>query len=208
MFLAQETLTIKFIKSPYFFLAVLLLVLACYFFIDLRVAIIFYHIKNSWLVHVARIITRLGDWTYYIKAALLLYLIAKIFKKPQLARFALFIVLTITVSGLLCDGMKVLCGRARPTLWFNKEMYGFYFLHTPNALLSFPSGHATVITSAMVALSLAWRRYASIFVGLLLVVSFSRVVVGAHYMSDILMGIYIGTITSILLYQKVYKNSH
>lgn len=58
---------------------------------------------------------------------------------------------------------------------------------------SFPSGHATAIFSAMVFLSLRYRRYAPAFLAVAVAVAYSRVYVGVHYPLDAVGGALLGT---------------
>ncbi len=76
---------------------------------------------------------------------------------------------------------------------------------------SFPSSHAA--TSFAVATSLSYldpkRMY--IYYSIALIISFSRIYLGVHFLFDVLGGVFIGVIVSvlthkILLYNKTYKN--
>ena len=67
---------------------------------------------------------------------------------------------------------------------------------------SFPSGHATTICSLALALSLLYPRLRWIWIVIALLVSMSRVVIGAHYVSDVIMGAYVGIFTAFLLWKK------
>ena len=66
---------------------------------------------------------------------------------------------------------------------------------------SFPSGHMTAISSAMFALFLCANKKTS-WIGLpfILVMGFARVYLLAHYPSDVIAGIVVGLISSIIAY--------
>jgi membrane-associated phospholipid phosphatase len=104
---------------------------------------------------------------------------------------ATVIALALVGSALLNGALKLLFHRPRPEL-------AFVHLDT----YSFPSGHAAVSTATFSTIAfLLGRRYRSLRARLLiplgtlvaiLLVGFSRLYLGAHYLSDVLAGISVG----------------
>jgi membrane-associated phospholipid phosphatase len=104
---------------------------------------------------------------------------------------ATVIALALVGSALLNGALKLLFHRPRPEL-------AFVHLDT----YSFPSGHAAVSTATFSTIAfLLGRRYRSLRAWLLiplgtlvaiLLVGFSRLYLGAHYLSDVLAGISVG----------------
>jgi membrane-associated phospholipid phosphatase len=104
---------------------------------------------------------------------------------------AMVIALALVGSALLNGALKLLFHRPRPEL-------AFVHLDT----YSFPSGHAAVSTATFSTIAfLLGRRYRSLRARLLiplgtlvaiLLVGFSRLYLGAHYLSDVLAGISVG----------------
>ncbi len=97
-------------------------------------------------------------------------------------------------AGLLDQVVKNGVCRARPSA----PQAGMFFAHFPcfpaaYAYASFPSGHATTAFATAVILSLWYPRGAGLFVGLALVAGLSRVVLGAHFPSDVLGGAVLGS---------------
>ena len=122
-----------------------------------------------------------------------------------LAQRAVFFLLTIAISGIAVQVLKHVIGRARPKLI---EQWGTLSLHPftwPNNYASFPSGHTTSAFAAATALSLMvpplrWPMFlCAIAIGL------SRIVVGAHYPSDVLAGAALGTVVTLLLARNMVR---
>ena len=87
--------------------------------------------------------------------------------------------------------LKVILGRARPILWFNEHLYGFYGMKFHTAYWSCPSGHTTTAMSLAIALSMIWPRYIYGFLAVGLSVAVSRVMLAQHYFSDVVATSYL-----------------
>jgi lipid A 4'-phosphatase len=109
---------------------------------------------------------------------------------------ALYVFVVVAVSGLTTDLIKVICGRARPKLLFGNDVYGFTWGATQADYWSFPSGHATTIAGLATALFLLWPRGLPLYVVAALLVMASRVILDAHYVSDVIVGAAIGAATA------------
>jgi undecaprenyl-diphosphatase len=111
---------------------------------------------------------------------------------PALATATL---VSLLISGLAASVMKAVFDRPRPPIAFHA---------TATAAAAFPSGHATdaagffLAAALVLALTIAHRRIAqlaSIAIGLLLaaLVGLSRLVLGVHWLSDVIAGWALGT---------------
>lgn len=147
-----------------------------------------------------------ADWILWSTAAVILYLSA--FRKRYLSasqRWRLhefflkvyFIFTAVALSGIATVIFKIFIGRARPRatlpehdLW-NSLPYDLAFGTT-----SFPSGHATTIGALCLALALLFPRLKFFWLFLALWVAFSRVMVGAHFPSDVVAGLAVGGIVT------------
>jgi membrane-associated phospholipid phosphatase len=170
-----------------------------YFYVDLPLA------KASRTLHLEivgafQIITRLGEATWYLVVSALLSLLFHFaWKREQCARWSLFVFAAVAVSGLTADVFKWLAGRWRPKAYVQDQLYGFDFFGVGYNATSFPSGHATTIWALCVALAILFPRYQLVWYLLAILVSISRVIVDAHYLSDVFAGIYVAVITVLLL---------
>jgi len=135
-------------------------------------------------------LTTLGEAGWWLIPSLAIYLGARlVWRSPLLAGRALFVFAAVAGSGLLVDLIKPLLGRARPTLLFSKHVYGFSYLHLAASYESFPSGHTACAMGAGVALGLLAPRYRPFWIALGLLVGFTRVIVTAHYLSDVVASV-------------------
>jgi len=180
-----------------------------YFSFDEKLAFFFLPIQDPNLIQLAQVITKFGYAPYYLIGLTGLFLISYfVFKKTQHANRALFLLLAIAVSGLACDLLKIIFGRARPIQLLQNDLFGFHFLQMKANMWSFPSGHASTITALMLALCVLFPRlrYQLIFITYMLLVSFSRVTLSAHYLSDIVASMVLGAITVLFLWQHFQKH--
>jgi lipid A 4'-phosphatase len=125
---------------------------------------------------------------------------------PRLHRFALplramsgvpaFLFLSIAASGVIVDVMKVVFGRSRPKLLFQSDVYGFTWLSWQSDHWSFPSGHSATIFALVTALWFLWPQHLLFYILVAVIISMSRVVVGAHYLADIVAGASIAVLTT------------
>ena len=112
---------------------------------------------------------------------------------------AFFVLAVNAVAGILSQVLKHLFGRARPKLIDMVGPFHFDFMPWDATFASFPSGHS--ITAFCTAVALGYfmprLRWPLLFVALL--VAMSRVIIGAHYPSDVLAGAAIGVGTALLM---------
>lgn len=102
-----------------------------------------------------------------------------------------FLWLCVISSGALCVVIKILLGRARPIMWFQENFFGFYGLQKHSDFWSFPSGHTTCIMAVAFGFSIIFPRFFYSFIGVGLLVALSRVLLVQHYLSDVLVAIYL-----------------
>ncbi len=146
------------------------------------------------------LITRLGLSMPYLAAALAGFIYFRFVKKNAiLANAALFLLAAVALSGLANDLVKVLVGRSRPGLLISRGVFGFKPFTNQYYYASFPSGHANTIAALCYGLGVVTGRFKLILLSIALVVMASRVIVGAHFPSDVLFGAYLGVVVTELV---------
>jgi undecaprenyl-diphosphatase len=152
------------------------------------------------ITYISELITRLGLSTPYLAAALAGFIYLRFVKKNKiLATAAAFLFAAVALSGLANDLVKVLVGRSRPGLLFSHGVYGFKPFTNQYYYASFPSGHANTIAALCYGLGVVTGRFKYIRLSIALAVMASRVIVGAHFPSDVLFGAYLGVVVTELI---------
>ena len=124
------------------------------------------------------------------------------------SRVALWLLMAMLGSGFLVAVLKLLLGRARPHLLFEQGLYGFHlFSGLDWAQQSFPSGHSQIIWVVTTVLTILWPHYRLIFIILGGLVSTSRVVTTVHYLSDVVMGSFLGISCTVFLREFFYQQN-
>ena len=112
-----------------------------------------------------------------------------------------FFFFSVATAGIITDLIKWAIGRSRPILFSEDGVFAFSPVSFDYAHVSFPSGHATTVSAAFVAVALIFRGRSVIIllVGVFAaVVAASRVGVRAHYPSDVVAGIFVGSASTYL----------
>jgi membrane-associated phospholipid phosphatase len=103
---------------------------------------------------------------------------------------------SIALSGIIVDLLKVVVGRPRPKLLFASGAYEFSWIGLGADHWSFPSGHAATAAALATALWCLWPEPLLLYAIAAALVAASRIVMGAHYLSDVIMGAFIGIVVS------------
>ncbi len=111
----------------------------------------------------------------------------------------MFFFVAIAVSGIVTDIIKPILGRARPVELLRENIYGFHPFSFHAAWNSMPSGHATTAFALAAILCIQLPRWRFLWLALGLVLAISRIVVDAHYISDVVAGAAVGILSVIAL---------
>ncbi len=97
-----------------------------------------------------------------------------------------FLFAAIAVPSLFDTIIKRMIGRARPLVGGGLDPYLYSPFNWTNEYASLPSGHAATAFAALVAFGSLWPRARTVMWIYALLIAVSRVVVTAHYPSDVL----------------------
>jgi undecaprenyl-diphosphatase len=128
-----------------------------------------------------------------------------IFGKRKGRVVGILVILIVTIGDQVCNQIiKPWVGRVRPC----NVLEGVHLLINCTQSYSFPSSHATNLFSSSFLFSYFYRRWTIVFLMIALLVSYSRIYVGVHYPLDILGGMVLGGLVSLVVliaYRKLEK---
>lgn len=110
-----------------------------------------------------------------------------------------FLFVAIAVPGLFVTIVKRLIGRARPMVTGAFDPYAFSPFIWRADYASLPSGHSTTAFSVLVAFGALWPRARAVLWIYALLIAISRVVVTAHYPTDVAAGAVVGTVGALMV---------
>ena len=179
-----------------------------YFFFDLPIAKYCNSIfSNNKIRRILKDISKLGIATFYLICSAVIFMFFRfVRKRKKWSNRALFVFLSISLSGMLVLITKFIFGRYRPKMFFKAQLYGFEFFQLKGKITSFPSGHASTIVALMLSLYFINPKYRMIYFIIAFVVVISRVLVCHHFLTDVVVGSYVATITTLCLKQFLDKS--
>lgn len=110
-----------------------------------------------------------------------------------------FLFAAVAVPGLFVTILKRIIGRARPMVAGTPDPFVFNPFKWTSDYAGLPSGHATTAFSVLVAFGILFPRLRPaliVYAGLIIV---SRVVLTAHYPTDVLAGALVGTLGVLMV---------
>jgi len=157
------------------------------------------HVK--WLDVFFSIFTFLGDGIFSIAIAVSIFFIKK------LRRLSIYIITAYLISGITAQVLKRLFNAPRPKEILDKHVYSFFIDGvTGSGWDSFPSGHTTSVFALATVLALYTnnKRWGTCFLLVAILVGYSRIYLGQHFLEDVVAGAVLGAITGLLVYISGY----
>lgn len=152
-------------------------------------------IRSGFLDAVMQILTELGDQYIFILVAAVFYWIIN-------KKFAFRLTFIFLFSAMIVELIKGIVARPRPysvdpSVGVGSETGGY----------SFPSGHAQNIASMTTTIYLGYyRRYKWlkwVLLGVALLVGFTRIYLGQHYLTDVIVGLILGVLVTLAIYKLI-----
>lgn len=164
----------------------------------------------TWFIWLFAHITDFGLSGWFLWPLGILFLLLAALPTQHLTRFSQivlasvmvrvgFLFLAIAVPGLFVTTVKRMIGRARPLVTGSLDPFAYSPFIWRFDYASFPSGHATTVFSVLAAFGLLWPRARPALLIYALLVSISRIVVLAHYPSDLIAGALVGTVGVLMV---------
>lgn len=180
-------------------LAPLVLVLPAHFLVDERVArwARGHALEKSAPIQAA---TEVGESTWWLVGAAVLFALCALRKRHNAARWAFAFFVAIAGSGLAGNLLKLIFGKARPERLFEAGFFGFTPFSYGHDVNSFPSGHATTFGALAMMCALLFPRAGWIAIPLGALGASTRVLIQAHYVSDVCAGFALGMLGALLVF--------
>jgi membrane-associated phospholipid phosphatase len=182
---------------------VVLFCIVGYFFFDLPIAQYCKSIFSNYKIRrILKDLSKLGIASFYLICSAIVFVFFRFIRKREIwSNRALFVFLSISLSGVVVLVTKFIFGRYRPKMFFEEQLYGFDFFQVKGKITSFPSGHASTIVALMLSLYFISPKYRVIYFIIAFAIVISRVFVCHHYLTDVVVGSYVAAITTLCLKQ-------
>lgn len=151
--------------------------------------------KYDFLGQISKILSQITSWGQLWIVLMIFLVVYEIIKTKKVNMYLLLTLVPILLGWVLSEfGIKNWIGRERPytqieVLAEYVKLIG-YKMSSGN---SFPSGHTLIAFAAAFVLINYNKKYGIWAYPLAVLIAFSRIVLGAHYLSDVIAGAGLGT---------------
>jgi membrane-associated phospholipid phosphatase len=125
---------------------------------------------------------------------------------PRLPTAALLAATSLAVASGIKDQLKFAFGRTWPETWVRDNpsfirdgVFGFNPFHGGPGYTAFPSGHTTVTCAVIAVLWICYPRYRVAYALCVAAVAVGLIGANFHFLSDVIAGAYLGTLTGWLI---------
>jgi len=170
--------------------------IAAAFYFDEPVWNFIHQHQNRGLYNFMRNVSRFGDWPSHAVLGLLLVATAWIHGSRKWSRVFLATLVAMALAGVAGSVIKRTVPRPRPSVHTDTHWGGPRF---STKYHSFPSGHVGASTAFFGVLLIARRRVGLACLPIPILIGFSRMYVGAHYLSDVVCAAILGTLCALVV---------
>jgi membrane-associated phospholipid phosphatase len=175
--------------------AVALIALVAAFFLDHAAAAWFGAHSSPELKKAMQTVSTVGDWPTHFIAGLIGIAIAFVANRKMWMRIFLAMLVALALAGVTGRVVKLATGRARPSVKTEAHWNGPRFSSKYHA---FPSGHTASSSAFFVALFLKRKKIGAPLLLIPVLIALSRMVLGAHYLSDVTFAAILGVVCAVL----------
>lgn len=185
-------------------IGILLIYAGLFFFVDKPIAYASHALSGTFIYKASHIISLTGSDHFWLAISLVLLVIIGLIRLStrrvtESMQKILFVSLSVVLASVIGIFLKMLLGRYRPELLFSDNLYGFHFFALKDSMHSSPSGHSLCIFALVTSLSMICRRSAPLLFAFAILVAASRVILTKHFVSDVVLGAYIGIISAFVM---------
>jgi undecaprenyl-diphosphatase len=177
-------------------IAVAAVAIAAAFYLDESVWNFIMHHQNRAIRNFMRYVSLFGNWPLHVALGLLLLAIAWVRGSKRWTRIFLSMLMAMAIAGLGGSVIKRAVPRARPSVQSEFRWGGPRFSSKYHA---FPSGHVLASTAFFGVLIFARRRIGLACLPIPILIGFSRMYLGAHYLSDVVCAAVLGILCAFLV---------
>ena len=154
------------------------------------------HHQNTAVRNFMRYVSLLGDWPLHAVVGLVLLGFAWRRGSREWTRIFLTMLLAMLLAGAAGTLIKRAVPRARPSVHTDARWGGPRF---SSKYHSFPSGHTGASTAFFGVLLIARRRLGLFCFAIPILIGFSRMYIGAHYLSDVVCAAVLGILCAVVV---------
>ena len=143
-----------------------------------------------------RYVSLFGDWPLHAAVGLILLGLAWRRGSEEWTRIFLAMLLAMLLAGVADTVIKRTFPRARPSVQTDTRWGGPRF---SSKYHSFPSGHVGASTAFFGVLLIARRRVGLVCLAIPILIGFSRMYLGAHYLSDVMCAAVLGILCALVV---------
>ena len=152
--------------------------------------------QNPALRNLMRYVSLFGDWPLHAAIGLVLLGLAWRLGSEEWTRIFLAMLLAMMVAGVAGTVIKRTVPRARPSVYTDARWGGPRF---SSKYHSFPSGHVGASTAFFGVLLITRRRIGLACLPIPILIGFSRMYTGAHYLSDVVCAAVLGILCALIV---------
>jgi len=177
----------------------LLAAAVCYLFVDIPVARRCQMLSMQTVLFYKKL-TAVGHSTAWLIGSASIWAVCQFgIRNRRVAHRAAFVFFAIAVSGIAVNVIKFIFARTRPIELLTHDTFEFRFFDIGYEVNSFPSGHACTIGAVFMSFCIVLPRWKAVWVGLGLLLPVTRVLINSHFVSDVMVGLYLGVAITVFL---------